>query len=106
MGFKRFKEVDLHYNEVTRTFGASTIAVGEPCIFRSILVNTDGTNNITLNIYDNLAASGKRLCPTDWIILGTSRTWIYSPELLCNNGVYVEVTTSGAVVYQVIYDVG
>jgi len=38
---------------------ASELIFTGPCNLCSILVNTDGTNNVTVIVYDNTAASGK-----------------------------------------------
>ena len=108
MGHRRFKDHDIHYNEITVPFAVSAIAVAKPCIFRSLIIYSDGTNNVVFNIYDNLAASGRKLNPNGFLVLGATRTWTYSQDILCLNGVYVEVTPADAGVtsYQVVYDVG
>jgi len=86
---------------------ASAASVSGSCVFYGIIVQTDGTNNVTLNVYDNTAASGTNLTPDDIVILGSSRAWTlsYSPGALCSTGVYVEVTVAGAGTcsFQVLY---
>lgn len=74
---------------------------------RGILVHTDGTYAVTLNVYDNTAASGTKLFST-WTIptSATNRTSaIDFAERECpfTTGVYVDVTTSGTVTYDCYY---
>ena len=82
--------------------------VTENCVFDGLIVVTDGTNNVTFNIYDNAsAASGTKLIPTDLIVLGSSRTFAlsYDPPVEAVNGIYVDITTSGTVAYMILYRV-
>jgi len=68
------------------------------CAFYEIFITTDGTNAVTLNIFDNAsAASGKRIGNPDMIIAGAENNWTYSPVLprLCQNGIYVQLTVAG-----------
>jgi hypothetical protein len=73
-----------------------------------IMVITDGTNSVTVDIYDNAtAASGTQLIP-QWVIPSstTSRAATLSfggVGLKFYNGVYVDVTTSGTVKYMVYW---
>jgi hypothetical protein len=86
---------------------ASASVVTGPGLLDGIILNTDGTNPVTLNIYDNTAASGTQLIPDDTVITTSSTARLskisFSPPLRFNTGVYVEVTTSGAVGYIVYY---
>ena len=76
--------------------------------FHGITVITDGTNSVTISIYDNAsAASGTELIPT-WIVTTSSanraQTYSVSPPVRTKNGIYVNVTTSGTVTYMVYYE--
>ncbi len=108
MGHRKFKDHEIHYNEITRPYVVSSAVVREPCIFRSLIIYSDGTNDVVFTIYDNAVyATGRVLNPPGFLILGTTRTFIYSPgPILCLNGVYVLVVTDGTTSYQVVYDVG
>ena len=110
MGHRRFKDHEIHYNEITRPYSVSAAVVREPCIFRRLIIYSDGTNNVAFTIYDNdLYANGRVLNPENFLILGSTRTWTYDPgPILCLNGVYVLVVPADAGVtsYQVVYDVG
>lgn len=75
---------------------------------RGILVHTDGTNAVTLAVYDNTAASGTKLFST-WTVTtsATNRTSaIEFTEQECPfyTGIYVDVTTSGTVTFDCFYD--
>ena len=85
----------------------STACVAEACYFHGIAVITDGTNSVTIDIYDNAsAASGTKLIPT-WVI-PTSSTNLYAGydaphPIRCKNGIYVNVTCEGDVKYIIYY---
>lgn len=91
--------------KITQPATSSDTAVSGPCAFYGIVMKVDGTNNTTLNIYDNTGASGNRLIPADLVIPGTDYYFSYSlnPAVKCTNGVHVTVS-GGTVSYQVLYD--
>lgn len=70
-----------------------------------ILIATDGTNSVTVDMYDNAsAASGTNIIPT--IVVTTSasnRSTAIKVDRAISNGVYVDVTTSGTLSYVVYY---
>ncbi len=76
---------------------------------KGIIVHTDGTNSVTLNVYDNAtAASGNKLFST-WTVTtsASNRSATLSfdgQECLFVNGIYVDITTSGTVTYDVYFD--
>ena len=97
----------LHADQSEEKTGDALIVTGNITL-RGIVIVTDGTNNVTLDIYGNTAASGKKLIPQ--IVVGDSSTEksyaIVFPEKLVQstNGIYVDLTTSGTVKYMVYYD--
>jgi hypothetical protein len=77
-------------------------------IFHGILFVTDGTNAVTVNVYDNAsAASGTKLIPTDTIITTSATNRLtgisIDPPVRYDKGIYVEITCSGTVAYMVYY---
>ena len=73
-----------------------------------IIVMTDGTNNVTVEIYDNVTAGGEKIIPT-WIIptSATNRSSALSfggDGEPFDTGIYVDITTSGTVSYMVYYE--
>jgi hypothetical protein len=76
--------------------------------FLGIIVVTDGTNAVTLDIYDSTAASGRKLIPTTTIPTGTSNRFAVigfaDGDLYYYAGIYVDVTCAGTVSYMVYYD--
>lgn len=79
------------------------------CAFAGLIVVTDGTNNVTVNIYDNTEASGtKRFCPEDMLIRGGVETFTlsYDPPVKGATGIYVKISVAngGSCSYQVVYD--
>ena len=75
--------------------------------FFEISVVTDGSNAVTVDIYDNTAASGTKLIPT-WVITtsSTDRAQSYTAPapIRVVNGIYVDVTCSGTVKYIVYWN--
>jgi len=81
------------------------LAVTGKSIWYGITITTDGTNNVTLDAYDNTGASGTQLLPT-MVVTGSSRiTSIGEPEgLPVDTGIYISITCAGTYSYQVQYD--
>lgn len=76
---------------------------------RGIIVHTDGTNSVTFNVYDNAtAASGTKLFST-WTVTTNSANRTASigfsgQECPYGTGIYVDITTSGTVTYDVYFE--
>lgn len=73
--------------------------------FHGITITGDGTNAVTVDIYNNIEKSGEKITPTlNFSQSATSKTQAYSvnPPVRCNTGIYVDITTSGTASY-VIY---
>jgi len=74
---------------------------------RGIFVITDGTNDVTVDIYDNTTTlAGKEMIPS-WTINGADTYGVLSfdhaPEGF-GTGLYIDVTTVGTVTFMVYYD--
>ena len=86
----------------------SAAVVSGPGILHGIVVITDGTNNATLNLYDNASAAvaGTYQLPLNLVALGGSKTTAisFSPPLNFASGVYVSLTCAGTASYQLNYD--
>jgi hypothetical protein len=97
-------------NELSTNYQTSTAIISGKVAFGGIVIKTDGTNDITLNIYDNTTNSGKRLIPPNSVISGSAKVWAlgYDPPIKCSNGIYVEVSVAGGGTcsFQVVYDQG
>jgi hypothetical protein len=81
------------------------IATG-PGNFDGIVVVTDGTNPVTVTIYDSTAASGKQLIPTSVITTSAVdriRAIGYTTPVRFNTGLYVDITCAGTVKYTVTW---
>ena len=72
------------------------------------MVKTDGTNDITMSVYASSKITGRELLPKDFKIPGLAGLWTFgvNPPFLSTDGVYVDFTCAGDVMYQVIYDIG
>ena len=75
--------------------------------FHGITVTPDGTNAVTVAIYDNTTGSGSKLAPS-MTFAGNGGTQFYAPPYpkACLNGIYVDVTVAGGgtVEYTVDYE--
>lgn len=93
---------------LTAPAAVSGIAVTGECAFHGLIVKTDGTNDVTLSIYANTAASGTKLIPEDIVVLGITKIFAYSlgPAIWCAAGIYVKVSVAGggSCSWQVHYD--
>lgn len=110
MGFYRLSDGAMVKSaSLTTPAGSSALTVSGSGVFHGFIMKTDGTNDVTINVYDNTVASGTALMPTDCVILGANRlyTFSYDPPVPCNTGIYVEVTVAGggSCSYQVLYEI-
>jgi hypothetical protein len=87
--------------------GDALVISGPACI-TGVVVMTDAANPVTMNIYGNTAASGKKLIPTYTVTTSaTDRAQaIFFPEntVCTSKGIYVDITCSGTVGYMIYYD--
>ena len=95
----------------TKTSSSAIVASGAGW-FLGIIVVTDGTNAVTLDVYDNgSAASGTKLIPQTVVTTSsTNRVFAIgfdaddkSGDVYFYNGLYVNVTCAGTVSYMVYY---
>lgn len=93
-------------SKITVGLTASGAALTGQGRFHGLIVKCDGVNDVTLNVYDNTAASGTQLIPTDSIFDGTVRLAAISlsPGVYYNTGVYVEITCAGTTEVMVLYN--
>jgi len=65
--------------------------------FYGIVVMPDGTNDVTVSVYDNAsAAAGTELVPTLTFAGDGGAQWFAPPyPIHCFNGIYVDVTVGG-----------
>lgn len=75
---------------------ADTLICSGNCILYGILIETDGTNNATLIIYDNTSAAGKDV--RKMIVKGANYYGGFElpAGLICGNGIYADVAGIGA----------
>ena len=94
--------------QLTAPATASAASVTGPGLFYGIIVLTDGTNNVTVNVYDNTAASSTKLIPTDFIVSGSNRSLAisYDPGVKFSTGIYVDISVAGggSCSFQILYD--
>lgn len=84
---------------------ADALIISGRAEFHGITITGDGTNAVTVDIYNNTEGSGEKITPTlNFPQSATSKTQAYSvsPPVRCNNGIYVDITTTGTASY-IIY---
>lgn len=67
-------------------------------LFTGILIATDGTNAVTLDVYDGTSASGTKIIPQQVIpSSAVNRSWALGidPGVLVRTGIYVVVSVAG-----------
>ena len=79
------------------TATADSAIVAKPCFFAGITVTPDGTNNVTVSIYDNASAgSGSKPLPTMTFAGNGGTQYLGPPHVVkMTNGIYVDVTVAG-----------
>jgi len=75
---------------------SSGVVSSVPIGLTQLIVKTDGSNSVTVAVYNNTAASGDEV--TEWVCSGAANVcgqdW-RSPRY-CGKGLYVSITTSGS----------
>ena len=100
----------LSFNIMAET---SDIETGDKLIYTGkgllggIVLVLDGTNSVTVSIYDGTSSSGRALTPP--MIFTTSSTtrigaFGIDPSESFKDGLYVDITTAGTVSYIVYYE--
>lgn len=66
------------------------------CLLRAIVISTDKTNDLTINVYNGSSSASNKVLP-QMPIIGTDGSWGFAPPLpiYCPNGIYVGVSVSG-----------
>ena len=90
-----------------RHISASGAIYTGKCIYYGFRAGLDATNDATITIYDNTAASGTEICPTntyDASALGLNGEVLGDAAAIeCDYGIYVDITCSGTCEVVVVY---
>lgn len=88
-----------------KTLTADGVVCAGPGVLEGILMITDATNNLTVKLYDNAAASGTVLIPE--FVSTTSATkrfeYLPIPSLEFQNGMYLDLTLSAGAASVVLF---
>lgn len=82
-----------------RSLGESTadgILHNGPTRLAGVQVITDGTNNATVILYDNTAASGTKVYEGGAVGADLSKLDAFDVPVKCENGLYLDITGTGA----------
>ena len=75
--------------------------------FYGMIVHTDGTNEVTINVYDEDDTSSGTKIVADWVVTTSSsnrtQSLSYDPPVPYEVGVFVDVSSSGTLSYDVFY---
>jgi hypothetical protein len=82
----------------TEILNSSQLAIRGHSIFFGILVQTDGTNDVTVSLYDNVKGEGKQIIPAQTVLAASSRNVSISmdPPLECTRGIYLVISGTNA----------
>jgi len=80
--------------------------VSGPGYFYGVIVMTDGTNPVTVEIYDNTSGTGTKIIP-DWVATtgeaDRSQRLSFYPPLSFNTGLSVDITIGGGSTSYVVF---
>ena len=100
----QWDSVTFHKKSAIST-SATQQHISERCIFYGLLIATDGTNDLTINIYDGTNDTGDIIYVPNIVVSGSLGLVYIAPEpILINKGVYVKITTSGSCSHRIFYD--
>lgn len=84
---------------------ASALIASSDGIFGGIIIATDGTNAVTLTIYDGTDATGTKMFPAMTITTSsTDRIQAISFPVRYYEGLYIAITCSGTCEYTVYFE--
>jgi len=74
------------------------------CYFKGLLVQPDGTNDVTITLYDNTAGSGTKIIATLVFAGDEGAQALQIPvRIQCWAGIYADITTAGTVEYSIFW---
>ena len=69
-----------------------------------VIVTTDGTNAVTMDIHNGTTTAGAKIAPTiTFPATPVTQAVSFNPPVSCSSGIYVNITTAGTVSYTVYY---
>ena len=74
--------------------------------FYGLYIVTDGSNTVTFDLHDGTSTAGTKIIPTTVIdpFDGTNQTISFGFPVVVDNGLYVNITTTGTVTFKVYYN--
>jgi len=69
------------------------IACVNPCFFRGLIVGTDGTNDVTVEVFNSQDNTGETVYPKN--VVGKNAPPAMGIAVWCNKGLYVEISGTG-----------
>jgi len=71
------------------------VGFGNPCYLVKVKGKTDGTNNLTIKVYDNASAASGNVITEFTIIGGDLKGGEIFDNLQVSNGLYIDMTAAG-----------
>ena len=75
--------------------------------FFGILIIEDGANDVTVDIYDGTTSGGTAIIQSITFVANAdnpNHLLSFDPPIVCYNGIFVDITTSGTATYRVYYN--
>jgi len=68
------------------------------CVFHGVLIATDGSHDAVVNLYDNTAASGKKIIPPITVSADQNYGGLFvgSPGVFVSHDIYLSISGTGA----------
>lgn len=89
--------------------GTGTVVTGKT-VFCGLLVTTDGTNDVTITLYDNTSAAGTKLMPGSPVFKGSDNIGgiEFDKGILAEIGIHIVISVAGggSCTIQIIHDQG
>jgi hypothetical protein len=88
----------------TELTGDAVVRIGRAEVY-GMVVMTDGTNAVTVDMFDNTVTGGTKIMPT-WTVTTSATDRAQSialPHVPVSTGIYVDITCAGTVKYMVYY---
>jgi hypothetical protein len=74
---------------------SGTLSTGR-ALLSSVLVITNGTNDATVILYDNTAASGDKVFEAVVAGANNAELFAFNKDVLCEDGLYLSISGTGA----------
>lgn len=95
------------YLEISAVKTADAVILAAPGWLYKIIVHTDGSNAVTMTLYDNATTNSGTKFFGDWVVTTSSidrtQVFTFNPPLPADNGMYADITLGAGAMSFVVY---